>query len=222
MRLLARKSSCLQSIHTTQSGTGARRANLIPLTARVHRESRADEKIPNILPKEFPLTYDITAQDSQIAVINALVKQSLPIVPKAESVTRVNIPSILPQNGTIDTDIIVLGDIFLETLGISFGDESLIISFIESDERIESFLKEILEKVSTKNWKDVVKIGENLFDIAVKLIIGGNFLKKFSDTAIRKLTFGLALRCVPILGWLYLAFSFVVSIKKNYSRFSFA
>jgi len=65
--------------------------------------------IPNILPKEFPLTYDITAQDSQIAVINALVKQSLPIVPKAESVTRVNIPSILPQNGTIDTDIIVLG-----------------------------------------------------------------------------------------------------------------
>lgn len=174
--------------------------------------------LPRIVPREVLLKFDAATTNSQIFVINELTRLSLPIVPQAESVAPAIVPSVPDQSTTKDTDLRVIGDIFLETLGIMLGENALSVAFIESDERLKQTFIEMLDKVASKDWTGVAELAE----VAFKLFVGGTVWKAITEKMAKKVTFGLALRCVPVVGWIYCAAALIISIKKNYHRFSFA
>jgi hypothetical protein len=174
--------------------------------------------LPKILPAAVLLKFDAATTNSQIFVIKELTRLSLPIVPPAESVAPAIVASVPDQSTTKDTDLRVISDIFLETLGIMLGEDTLTVAFIESDERLKQTFSEMLDKVASKDWKDVAELAEAAF----KLFVGGTVWKTVTEKMAKKVTFGLALRCVPVVGWIYCTAALVVSIKKNYHRFSFA
>ena len=64
-----------------------------------------------------------------------LVEEDVPLAPPPEFVTPANIPPVLPYEPQgaeqPDPDLIVVVDILLETIGISIGDASLIVSLID-------------------------------------------------------------------------------------------
>lgn len=174
--------------------------------------------LPKILPAAVLLKFDAATTNSQIFVIKELTRLSLPIVPPAESVAPAIVPSVPDQSTTRDTDLRVISDIFLETLGIMLGENALTVAFIESDEKLKQTFAEMLDKVASKDWKDVAELAE----VAFKLFVGGTVWKTVTEKMAKKVTFGLALRCVPVVGWIYCAAALIVSIKTNYQHFSFA
>ena len=111
----------------------------------------------------------------------------------------------------------VLVDIVFETLGILTGNTNLLLATLDETPQLKTKLEELLAVVSTKEWREVFPIAESLF----KLIIAGEIWKRASTSLKKRLSFGLALRCVPIVGWFYISAALIISIKKNYLRFSF-
>jgi hypothetical protein len=172
-------------------------------------------KIPDI-PGDFPLKFDRPTQDSQIEVIRTLSDYKLPIVPPPELVTPQSIPSLEP--GPKGNDLYVLTDIILETLGITLGKENLLVEAVESDPDLKRQLDDLLKNVTSKQWSEVAPIIEAIF----KSIIAKKILAKLSEVLARKLAFNLGLKAVPVVGWIYLCAAFIISVKKNYHRFSFA
>lgn len=178
------------------------------------------DDIPAIVPdlREY---YNQSALASQKDVIVLIAEDSLPIVPSLSDLTVVEIPAIPPRNDVeiagYDSDIIVACDIFLETIGISTGETGIIVSFIKSSPEIEENINELIESITSKNWSEVISLGERLFQLFVASAWWDNAKKRIG----KKLTFRLALRCVPVVGWIYVGAAFLVSIKKNYRRFSF-
>lgn len=174
-------------------------------------------KIKSVLPDKYPVVFDASVQESQILVIQALEKRNLPIAPVPSDVIPFGIPTIIPDVATADSDVKVLGDIVFETLGIAVGGNSILKEFFEGDKGAQELFSELLNKVITKKWDEAVPIIENLF----KLFIGGSTFRKLGEVVVRKVTFRMALGCVPIVGWVYFSAAALVSIKKNYHRFSF-
>ncbi|HEV7411864.1 MAG TPA: hypothetical protein VGO01_25540 [Bradyrhizobium sp.] len=175
-------------------------------------------KIPDILPRDFPFEFDKSTQDSQIEVIKALTEYKLPIVPPSSLVTPQSIPSLEPGKVAKDEDIYVLIDILLETLGLTLGKEDLIVAVINSDPSIKALLDNLLEKVTEKKWNEVAPIIEGIF----KSMIAKKLLGRLSELLARKVAFNLGLKAVPVIGWIYLCAAFIISVRKNYHRLSFA
>lgn len=178
--------------------------------------------IPSLLPGNSFIKFDSATTASQIFVIEELNRLSLPIIPPVEAVSPAIIPSAPDHSASRDSDVKVLIDIFLETCGIYIGREEISVSLIEGDEKLNQTFLELMDKVSTKDWKDVAGLAEAAF----KLFVGGKIWKELASRlekkAVKNITFGLAVRCVPVVGWIYLVAALLVSIKKNYYRFSFA
>lgn len=174
--------------------------------------------IPSILPANFPVAYDKDRIETQIAVIDLIVEKSLPIAPSPSSITPAEIPSLPPAKANKDSDLVVVVDIFLETIGLSVGVRSIVLSAIESDTRLKGYFDMLLGSITTKNWNEVINIGEKIF----QLFMGANILSKMPEVFTVRFSFRLGLRAVPIVGWFYLGACFVVALKSNYHRFSFA
>jgi hypothetical protein len=174
--------------------------------------------IPGILPKDFPFKFDTPAQESQIEVIRTLSEYKLPIVPPPNLVTSQSVPSLEPGKVTANEDIYVLTDIILETLGLSLSKDDLILVLINSDPDIKRQLDDLLAKVTSKQWKDVLPIIDGVF----KSLTAKKIWTKLAEVLARKLGLRLGLELVPVVGWAYLCALFLISVKKNYHRFSFA
>ena len=174
------------------------------------------KNVQAVIPSDFP--YDAYENKSQQIVIDMLNLQSLPIVPDPDYIFPIGVPSLPPTDKDATSDLLIVGDIILETLGISIGDKDLIVYFIESDEQIKEKCESLVNLISTQKWEDVFSLVKSVFN----LFIGSKIWVELSKITLKKLTFRLALRCVPVVGWVYTAAAFLVAVKANYHRFSFA
>jgi hypothetical protein len=188
------------------------------ILSNVESATRYVRSIPRILPSDSPFKFDTLTQDSQIEVIKTLSDYKLPIVPPPNLVTPQSIPSLEPGKVAPNEDLYVLIDIILETLGLSLGKDNLIMAAINSDPDIKRLLDDLLKKVTSKQWSEVAPIIEGIF----KSILAKKILARLSEVLARKVAFNLGLRAVPVVGWIYLCAAFIISVKKNYHRFSFA
>lgn len=175
-------------------------------------------RIPSVLPKKYPVEYNKSMQESQIVVIETLERLNLPIAPLQTDVSPTELPTVAPMAPTPDNDLRIFGDILFETVGITVGDTSLLKEFMDGNKEAKDLFDKLIKAVTTKSWEDAIPIIENFF----RLAIGSNVVKKMGEFAVRKMTFRLAAGCVPVVGWVYLSAAAIVSIMKNYHRFSFA
>ncbi|MCA0948479.1 hypothetical protein LCM08_26415 [Salipiger pacificus] len=178
--------------------------------------------IPELFQNGDSYEYDDEELASQRVVVDLLEENGVPITPPQEFVTPVNIPAIPPYEDQVEHDLsgdlIVVFDIFLETLGISLGEESLIEALVDSDRELKSRFEKLVGAITSKDWREVVGLVEAIF----KLFVASSVWAKVKGTALKKLSWRLAFKAVPVVGWLYCGAAFVVSVKKNYHRFSFA
>lgn len=179
--------------------------------------------IPDLVGQGFdPEYFDFATRMSQETVIGLAQETSLPVVPVRRSVQPMLVASVAPSveredETDINPDLVVAFDILLQTLGITMQD-SLIRSALQNEPELRAALDRLLSKVSTGEWYEVADIIENL----LRLFIGADFWRRLSGIGLRKLTFRLTLRAVPVVGWAYTVAALVVSLKSNYYRFSFA
>lgn len=176
--------------------------------------------ISNAASPYFPEYYfNKDTFESQLRVIDEITKRDLPILPDIESVQPIGVPSIEPSGSkkSTTTDLLVIATIAFETIGITL-EEGAVTALIEENPEFKAELDQALKYAINSDWKNLAKVSENAFKFLVSSKIG----VKLSASTAKKLSFKLALRCVPIAGWIYVAASFVVAVMRNYHRFSFA
>jgi hypothetical protein len=187
-------------------------------TATSYVRSISKMPLPNL-----PFAFDQRSEESQIQIIQLCAQLAVPIAPEATSVVPAAIPSIPPaEKKTPETDLQVIGDILLETLGIVAGTEGLMDELLRGDPEIKKILDDLVKAVSTKDWKTVAKIGEQFFKLLVASKIWVAVKQKLGAQLLKRSVFRVALAGVPLVGWAYVVAALLVAIRANYHRFSFA
>jgi hypothetical protein len=149
-------------------------------------------------------------------VVQFVASARVPLVPAVAEIQPIGIPVIEPlEKKTTDTDLEVVLDIALQTLGI-FEAKTLVEELLK-DKDISTLLHQSVPELKEEEWTKLLEVGEKIF----KLVIAHNFVRAYAARIGRKFAFRLALRCVPIAGWVYLGAAFVIALKVNYKRFSF-
>ena len=155
--------------------------------------------------------------NAQIEAITFVSDFKIPLVPQQEDILPIGIPVVEPvEQKTEDTDARVVLDIALQALGLVEGEQLL--DQILKDPDVDTALHEVMPSLKTKDWENVLKLLEHI----VQLLITHGILKSFAAISARRIAFRLSLRCVPILGLAYVIAAFLVALKANYHRFSFA
>ena len=162
------------------------------------------------------ISFSEDAKRSVEFVVAALEDEGLPLVPEADAIEPIGVPSLPPEEAANDTDLKVVIDIFLESIGV--GAPSLLTQTISANRDLQQKFAELVQHISNKEWTLVAETIEWILNSSVVADIVAGMPK----SAKRKSLFRLALRAVPFVGWLYMAASIVIAIKSNYHRFSFA
>jgi hypothetical protein len=163
--------------------------------------------------------YVITEDDinSQIAVINFVASAEVPLVPNLSDILPIGIPVADPiKEKNEDTDFTVILDIALQTIGIVDGRE--LVDEALKDKDVSGLLQIVIPSIKSGDWQKLVELSERLF----KLLIAAKFFENYAKKVGKRVAFRLGLRCVPILGWVYVVGAFILALKANYHRFSFA
>lgn len=176
------------------------------------------DRIPAIVPPGFPFDLGPAALESQKGVIALVAQSNLPLAPELRDLAPEIIATTPPTERRTDANVIIVCDILLETLGISIGETSLIEEIIASSPQLKEKADALVKSISSKEWTSVLLLGEEAF----RLFVAGSIWDKIRKQMGRKIAFGLALRCVPLVGWAYVGVAFLFSVKKNYHRFFFA
>lgn len=156
--------------------------------------------------------------NSQIDVINFVASQGLALVPDTRDILPIGIPVADPiKEKNSDTDFSVILDIALQTMGIVENKEKLIDEAMK-DSDVQAFLQSATPAIKSGDWQKLVELGERFF----KLVIVAQFFRNYAERVGQRVAFRLGLRCVPILGWIFVVAAFIVALKANYHRFSFA
>lgn len=164
----------------------------------------------------FQFSTESQAVSSQVEAINFVVKNGAPIVPALSDIHPIGIPSIAPvENKNADTDLGVALDIALQTIGIFEG--KTLVDELLRDEDVSNGLSALIPAIKSKDWAKILEFSEKLF----RIVVASKFFLQYAEKAGAKIAFKLSVRCVPIVGWLYMAASFLVAVKENYNRFSF-
>ena len=121
-----------------------------------------------------------------------------------------------PENKSEETDFGVILEIALETMGIFEGKD--LADKLLGDKDMSAILKEIAPSLKAKDWKNRLALAEKMF-IA---ILASSAFKIFVEKISKHVAFRFALRCLPIVGWTYVAACFLIALKANYRKFSFA
>lgn len=162
--------------------------------------------------------------DSQIALLDEIRSQGLQLVPPAREMVPANITS-LPNDPfpefALDSDLVVVFDILVDAMGIGVNPQAIIIALVEADPEWEAKMKELVSVISTRDWHEVI----NAIQIIILAIISPAvwaILKQTLKSGGRRALYALGLRLLPIIGPGYIAAAFLISLKQNWSRFSFA
>ena len=173
-------------------------------------------------------SYFIPSTDSMDAAAQLLNELRVPVVPFAEDVGPIGIISLEPRPDNIgpgqdeaanlDNDIRVIADLIADALGITFVDANLIVILTVIDPEAQKYIQELISGVTTRDWERVAQTAEAV----VSHIIAIETFVKVAGNAAQRVAFRLGLRCVPLVGPVYMIAALVVSVIKNYDRFSFA
>jgi hypothetical protein len=193
-------------------------ANLTNVFEEIGQVEKYVFSLPGNIVVPPDMVFDEAYVSSMFAIASQIEEDGLPIAPSAQEVAADEIAVIPPQEVAEDSDLRVVVDILLETIGISVGDTSLIVSAIESDERLRQSVNDLLSQISSKDWQEVIATAEVVF----KLLVGSRVWQRIKEIGGRKLSWRLGLKAVPVVGWIYCGAAFVVAVKLNYNRFSFA
>jgi len=178
------------------------------------------DKYSDELSELLPAFRGDQTRNDNVAAIRAAVSliedEGLPTIPSRDSVEPIGIPSVLPSNDGAFDDIRVTIDIILEGLGI--GEPGLLTNAIQSNPELEANFEELVSKISTKDWRAVTALLEGILNA----VAAEDYFVGLTRRARRKFLFRLALRAVPVAGWLYTIASLIIAFKSNYHRFSFA
>jgi hypothetical protein len=155
--------------------------------------------------------------DAQIAAINFLASQGVSLVPDIRDVLPIGIPVADPTiEKSRDNDFGVLLDIALQTMGVVDG--KTLVDEAMKDKDVQGFLQMAIPSIQAENWQKLAELLEGFF----KFLIAKQFFETYAERVGKRVAFRLGLRCVPILGWVYVAAALLFAIKANYHRFSFA
>lgn len=153
------------------------------------------------------------------SVAQTIASAGLPLAPVPEHAVPLPVSSVPPPDEpSTETDLIIVVDILLETLGIVGGNQSIAQAIINEDEALSRAIADLLDSVTTHDWESVASSAETFF----KLFVGSAIWSRIKEQGVRRISFRLGLRAIPGIGWLYCVASFLISVKNNYSRFSFA
>jgi hypothetical protein len=156
--------------------------------------------------------------NSQITAINFIASQGVQLLPDTRDILPIGIPVADPlKENNANSDVTVILDIALQTMGIVEDKEKLIDEAMK-DSDVQAFLQSAVPAIQSGDWQKVVELGERIF----KVIITAQFVRNYAEKVGQRVAFRLGLRCVPVLGWILLAAAFIVALKANYHRFSFA
>lgn len=178
------------------------------------------DQLPQLMSSAGADEFDDDALNAVTVIVEALENENLPIIPVADSIEPMTIPSILPEENVADSDIRVVGDIILEGLGV--GEPGLLTSIIQSNPEVEEAFSNLVAKISSREWEVVAELLDDILKGSVVRSIIQQIFDKLSRRAKRRFLYALALRAVPFVGWLYTTASFIIAFKSNYHRFSFA
>ncbi|MCB1468129.1 MAG: hypothetical protein KDK08_13525 [Rhizobiaceae bacterium] len=172
--------------------------------------------LPTQMSINAGIDFSENAKRSVEFIVAALDDEGLPLVPEADAIEPIGVPSLPPKEADNDTDLKVVIDIFLESIGV--GEPGLLTQTISANPDLQQKFTELVEHISNKEWTLVAEAIEWILNTSVVADIVAGMPKSVK----RKFLFRLALRAVPFVGWLYTAASIVIAIKSNYHRFSFA
>jgi len=182
-------------------------------SAKLYLRSIIGSSNPGI-PAEF---FSENAISSQIQAVDFVVSANLPLVPAVADIQPIGIPTIEPlEKRTDDTDLGVALDIALQTLGI-FEGKTLVDELLKDDD-ISKQLHQLVSRLKEKEWTKLLELAEKVFQVA----LASSAVKAYAEKVGRRIAFKLTLRCIPVAGWAYLGASFLIALKANYRRFSFA
>jgi len=182
-------------------------------SAQSYLKSIIGESSPGV-PADYFSEENIT---SQIQVVSFVASEKVSLVPEVADIRPIGIPSIDPiQNKTKDTDFGVVLDIALQIVGIA--SEKVLIDEILKDNDVSTQLNSMVPVIEAKDWKKLLELADKL----LKIFIATRFMQEYAKKAGIRIAFKLGLRCVPIVGWVYVVAAFLVAVRANYHRFSFA
>lgn len=161
--------------------------------------------------KDYSLSDEfLQAQEDAVVFVSST---GVALVPASRDILPIGIAAADPvEKKSEDTDLGVILDIALQTIGIFDGKQ--LGEEIIKDPDCLGVLKEIAPSIQKSDWQKILHVAERLF----QLLIAHGFLKIYGA----RLAFRLSVRCVPILGWAYVIAAFIIALKANYHRFSFA
>jgi hypothetical protein len=149
-------------------------------------------------------------------VIQFVDSAGMPLVPEGKDILPIGVPVVEPVGQKNEaTDLSVCIDIALQTLGIV--EEKKVIDEALKDPNIAAALHAIIPTLKTQDWKILLKPFDHLINLLFLHVV---LISTQSVT--KRVAFGLVVRCVPILGWVYVVAALLIALKANYSRFSFA
>ena len=138
-------------------------------------------------------------------------------------------PVVLPPVGqrvNAEPLWIVILDILIDTLDLGINRE-LVLRATGDDEQFRKLLEKVAGYATDHDWDRIKSIADLLFDYVFSGAFGNRIRQAIveeigEDAALRiprKAVFSTILRCVPVVGWVYLALCFVVAIRQNVHRF---
>jgi hypothetical protein len=96
-------------------------------------------------------------------------------------------------------------------------DTKQLVSDALKDRDISSAIHSLIPALKSSDWQKILELSTDLW----KFLITTQFIGIYAKQVGRQLAFRLGIKCVPILGWAYVAACFVVALRANYHRFSF-
>jgi hypothetical protein len=154
---------------------------------------------------------------SQMAVIDGLLAENLPLIPRIGSVQPVRLAMVEPPPPIRPDDRTMLGRILADTLEID-PDDLPDDEALGDSSRVTAMLDEMLVATEEEDWPALADQADRLLRVSAT----ANRLAAIRPGARPRVLYNLATGCVPLLGWTYMSARLVASIRRNRHRFSFS
>lgn len=164
-----------------------------------------------------PAEFESHTLVSQMNVIEGLLAENLPLIPRTGSVQPVRLAMVEPPPAIRPDDRTILGRILADTLEID-PDDLPDSEALDDSDRITSMLDELLVTTEEEDWPELAEQADRLLHRSVT----ANRLAAIRPGARPRVLYNLATGCVPLLGWTYMSARLVASIRRNRHRFSFS
>jgi hypothetical protein len=153
---------------------------------------------------------------SQMQVIEALLRENLPLIPQAGSVQPVRLALVEPPPFIPPGDRSILIRIVADTLEID-PDDLPDEQSLDGSAEIVGLLDAMLELAREQEWAALADTAELLLVDSAS----ASRLAAIRPQARPRVLYNLAVNCVPLIGWTYMSARLAAGMRRNLHRFSF-